>query len=136
MVDWCAEHNIVILPQYFSAGDYTMGKSEIIVDRKDSIMELYKNFVSSENRESYENAALLAQVAGKRLVYVIGTDRDDNVNQISDLKHWSNTIKNQSFSGIQLAEQVYRHQTIYPNVSFVFVKEAEICPIIWAMVLK
>ena len=85
-----------------------MGKSEIIVDRKDSIMELYKNFVSSENRESYENAALLAQVAGKRLVYVIGTDRDDNVNQISDLKHWSNTIKNQSFSGIQLAEQVYR----------------------------
>ena len=136
MVDWCAEHNIVILPQYFSAGDYTTGKSEIIVDRKDSIMELYKNFVSSENRESYENAALLAQVAGKRLVYVIGTDRDDNVNQISDLKHWSNTIKNQSFSGIQLAEQVYRHQTIYPNFSLVFLKEHEICPIIWAMVLK
>lgn len=37
MVEWCAEHNIVILPQYFSAGDYTTGKSEIIVDRKDNI---------------------------------------------------------------------------------------------------
>lgn len=136
MVDWCAEHNIVILPQCFSAGDYTTGKNEVIVDRKDNIMELYKNFVPSKNRKSYENAALFAQVAGKRLVYVIGTDRDDNVNQISDLKHWSNTIKNQSFSGIQLAEQVYRHQTIYPNVSFVFVKKEEICQTIWSMVSK
>lgn len=36
MVDWCAEHNIVILPQYFSAGDYTTGKTETIVDRKDN----------------------------------------------------------------------------------------------------
>lgn len=61
-------------------------------------MELYKNFVPSKTRKSYENAALLAQAAGKRLVYVIGTDHDDRVNQISDLKHWSNTIKNQSFS--------------------------------------
>ena len=136
MVEWCAEHNIVILPQYFSAGDYTTGKSEIIVDRKDNIMELYKNFVPSKTRKSYENAALLAQAAGKRLVYVIGTDHDDRVNQISDLKHWSNTIKNQSFSGAWLADQVHRHQIMYPHVSFVFKPKEEICQTIWAMVSK
>lgn len=136
MIDWCAEHHVVILPQYFSAGDYMTEKSKVIVDRKDSIIELYKNFASSENRESYENAALLAKVAGKQLVYVIGTDRDDRVEQLSDLKHWSNTIKNKNFSGIRLAEQLHRHQTIYPNVSFTFVKKDEICPAIWAMVSK
>ena len=136
MVDWCAEHNIVILPKYFSAGDYTTGKSETIVDRKDSIMELYRDFVPSKNRKSYENAALLAQATGKRLVYVIATDRDDRVDQVSDLIHWSNTIKNQNFSGAWLAEQVYRHQAMYPNVSFVFVKKEEICQTIWSMVSK
>lgn len=136
MVDWCAEHDIVILPQYFSAGDYTTGKNEVIVDRKDNIMELYKNFVPSKTRKSYENATLLAQATGKRLVYVIATDHDDHVNQISDLMHWSNTIKNQNFSGAWLAEQVYRHQAMYPNVSFVFVKKEEICQTIWSMVSK
>ena len=136
MVDWCAEHNIVILPQYFSAGDYTTGKNEVIVDRKDNIMELYKNFVPSKTRKSYENAALLAQAAGKRLVYVIATDHNDYVNQISDLMHWSNTIKNQNFSGAWLAEQLYRHQAMYPNVSFVFIKKEVICQTIWSMVSK
>lgn len=136
MVDWCAEHNIIILPQYFSAGDYTMGKSEIIVDRKDNIMELYRDFVPSKNRKSYEHAALLVQAAGKRLVYVIATGRDDRVDQVSDLIHWSNTIKKQNFSGAWLAEQVYRHQAMYPNVSFVFVKKEEICQTIWSIVSK
>ena len=136
MVDWCAEHNIVILPQYFSAGDYTTGKNEVIVDRKDNIMELYKNFVPSKTRKSYENAALLAQAAGKRLVYVIATDHNDHVNQISGLMHWSNTIKNQNFSGAWLAEQLYRHQAMYPNVSFVFIKKEVICQTIWSMVSK
>lgn len=136
MVDWCAEHNIVILPQYFSAGDYTTGKGKVIVDRKDNIMELYGNFVPSKIRKSYENAALFAQATGKRLVYVIGTDRDDRVDQISDLKQWSKTIKNQDFSGAWLADQVHRHQAMYPNVSFVFVKKEEICQTIWSMVSK
>ena len=99
-------------------------------------MELYGNFVPSKIRKSYENAALFAQATGKRLVYVIGTDHDDRVDQISDLKQWSKTIKNQDFSGAWLADQVHRHQAVYPHVSFVFRQKEEICQTIWAMVSK
>lgn len=131
MVDWCAENGIIILPQYLPAGDYTTSNSSVIVDRKDNILELYKDFVGSKNRESYENAALCAQVAGKRLVYVIGTDPGDYVDQISDLAHWQCAVKSQVFVGKRLADQILRHQVIYPHVSFVFVKREKLCQTIW-----
>lgn len=38
MVDWCAEHGVIILPQYLPAGDYTLSGSNVIVDRKDNIL--------------------------------------------------------------------------------------------------
>lgn len=136
MVDWCAEHGIVILPQYLPVGDYTTLNSNAIVDRKDNVLELYKDFVSSGNRQSYENTALLAQVGGKQLVYVIGTDPDDHVEQISDLTQWQCTIKNQIFVGTQLYKQILRHQTMYPHVSFVFVKREKLCQTIWDIVSK
>lgn len=131
IVDWCAEHGIIILPQYLPVGDYTTSNSNVIVDRKDNILELYKDFVSSGNRQSYENTALLAQVAGKRLVYVIGTEPDDHVGQISDLAQWRCTVKKQVFVGKQLADQILRHQAMYPHVSFVFTKRADLCQTIW-----
>ena len=136
MVDWCAEHGVIILPQYLPAGDYILLNGNAIVDRKDNILELYKDFAGSKNRESYENAALLTQVAGKQLVYVIGTDPDDHVEQISDLAHWRCTIKNQTFVGTHLQEQILRHQTMYPHVSFVFVKREKLCQTIWNIVSK
>lgn len=131
MVDWCAEHSIIILPQYLSVGDYTTSNSNAIVDRKDSILELYKDFTGSDNRKSYENAALLAQVTGKRLVYVIGTDPSDHVIQLTDLPHWRTTIKNQAFEGKWLANQILRHQVIYSHVGFVLTKREEVCQTIW-----
>ena len=97
-----------------------------IVDRKDNILELYKDFAGSQNRESYENAALLTQMAGKQLVYVIGTTPDNRVEQISDLCCWQFTIKNQTFIGTHLYQQVLRHQAMYPHISFVFAKRETI----------
>ena len=131
MVDWCAEHGVIILPQYLPAGDYTLSGSNVIVDRKDNILELYKDFAGSQNRQSYENAALLTQIAGKQLVYVIGTAPDDHVVQISDLSHWQFTFKNQTFVGTHLYQQVLRHQAMYPHISFTFVKREEVCQTIW-----
>lgn len=136
MVDWCAEHGIVILPQYLPVGDYATLNSNVLADRKDNVLELYKDFVSSGNRQSFENTALLAQVGGKQLVYVIGTDPDDHVEQILDLDHWRCTIKNQTFVGMHLREQILRHQTMYPHVSFVFTKREEVCQTIWDMVSR
>ena len=131
MVDWCAEHGVIILPQYLPAGDYTTSNSNVIVDRKDNILELYKDFAGSRNRKSYENAALLAQVVGKQLVYVIGTDPSDHVELISDLAQWQCTVKNQTFVGTYLHEQILRHQAMYPHISFTFVKREEVCQTIW-----
>lgn len=131
MVDWCAEHGVIILPQYLPAGDYTTSNSNVIIDRKDTILELYKDFASSGNRYSYENAALLAQIAGKQLVYVVGTTPDNHVEQISDLAHWRCTIKNQTFVGTYLHEQILRHQAMYPHVIFIFAKREEVCQTIW-----
>ena len=131
MVDWCAGHGIIILPQYLPAGDYTTANSNVIIDSKDNILELYKDFAGSTNRESHENAALCAQVAGKRLVYVLGTEPKDHVIQLTDLPHWHATIKNQVFVGKQLADQILRHQVIYPHVSFIFAKKEDVCQTIW-----
>ena len=136
MVDWCAEHGIIVLPQYLPVGDYTTSNSNVIVDRKDNILELYKDFVSSENRQSYENTALIAQVAGKKLVYVIGINSDDRVDQIPDVAQWKCTVKNQTFVGTHLYKQIMRHRTMYPHVSFVFVKKQKLCQTIWDMVSK
>ena len=131
MVDWCAEHGVIILPQYLPAGDYTLSGSNVIVDRKDNILELYKDFAGSQNRQSYENAALFTQVVGKQLVYVIGTDPDDRVYQLSDVAQWQCTIKNQIFHGTHLYQQILRHQAMYPHVIFIFAKREEVCQIIW-----
>ena len=131
MVDWCAEHGVIILPQYLPAGDYTTSNSNVIVDRKNNILELYKDFAGSRNRKSYENTALLAQVVGKQLVYVIGTDPSDHVELISDLAQWQCTVKNQTFVGTYLHEQILRHQAMYPHISFTFVKREEVCQTIW-----
>ena len=136
MVDWCAAHGIIILPQYLPAGDYTTSNSNVIIDRKDNILELYKNFAGSTNRESYENAALCAQVAGKQLVYMVGTDPADHVGQISDLAHWQCAIKNQVFVGKQLSDLILRHQVVFPHVYFVFTKREDLCQTIWNMLLK
>ena len=75
-------------------------------------------------------------MAGKQLVYVIGTDPDDRVNQISDVAQWQCTIKNQIFYGTHLYKQILRHQTMYPHVSFVFVKREKLCQTIWDIVSK
>ena len=136
MVDWCAEHGVIILPHYLPAGDYTLSGSNVIVDRKDNILELYKDFAGSQNRQSYENAALLTQIAGKQLVYAIGTAPDDHVVQISDLSHWQFTFKNQTFVGTHLYQQVLRHQAMYPHISFIFAKREKVCQTIWDTLSK
>ena len=136
MVDWCAEHGVIILPQYLPAGDYTTSNSNVIIDRKDNILELYKDFAGSGNRKSYENTALFVQVVGKQLVYVIGTEPSDHAERISDLAQWQCTVKNQTFVGIYLHEQILRHQAMYPHVSFVFVNRERLCQTIWDTLSK
>lgn len=136
MVDWCAKHNIIILPQRTLPGDYTTSGSEIIVDRKENILELYKDFASSSSRNSYENDALCAQIDNKQLIYVTGTGHRDHVKQITDLAHWHITIKGRTFSGTPLVNQLLRHKAIYPNVSFIFIDDQSMCQTIWNLISK
>ena len=111
----------VLMPQYLPAGDYTTSKSNVIADHKDNILELYKDFAGSN----------IGKVSTKLLVYMVGTGPDDHVEQTSDLAHWRCTIKNQTFVGIHLQEQILRHQVMYPYISFIFVKREKLFQAIW-----
>ena len=66
----------------------------------------------------------------------IGTDPSDHVERISDLAQWQCTVKNQTFVGTYLHEQILRHQAMYPHISFTFVKREEVCQTIWDTLSK
>ena len=93
-------------------------------------------FASSSSRNSYENDALCAQIDNKQLIYVTGTGHSDHVKQITDLAHWHITIKGRTFSGTPLVNQLLRHKSIYPNVSFIFVDDQSMCQTIWNLISK
>ena len=130
MVDWCAENQIAVLPSKFPAGDYTAPNSDIIVDRKADLAELYRDFAASTDRASYENAACYAAAMGKRLVYMIGTSPEDGVSRLEDLRQWSGKhpkIKDGLLSGSHLYEQLIRYKCIHHNTDFLFVPNEKLC---------
>lgn len=131
MVNWCAAHNIILLPQHFVVGDYSSNSSDVIVDRKSGILELYKDFASSKNRNSYENAAIYAETNNKMLVYVITTSEKEHIDKISDIKNWSTEIRGKQCDGISLEKQLHRHIETFPNVRFFFVKSDQLCETIY-----
>ena len=78
----------------FPAGDYKVCGGKTIVDRKQSIVELYHNFAKSDERASYARAADTAAGLGTRLIYIVGTDTEDQVTCIDDLAQWSSGFNN------------------------------------------
>ena len=132
MVDWCAAHNIALLPMTFPAGDYSLPGKKVIVDRKDSIIELYHNFGHSSNRASYEHAANIAAAQGCRLVYVIATDEAEQINCIEDVSRWSALLHNGTkVNGKNLREILEKYTFIHSNADFLFVPRTQQCGAIW-----
>ena len=132
MVDWCAAHNIALLPMTFPAGDYSLPGKKVIVDRKDSIIELYHNFGHSSNRASYEHAANIAAAQGCRLVYVIATDEAEQINCIEDVSRWSALLHNGTkINGKNLREILEKYTFIHSNADFLFVPRTQQCGAIW-----
>ncbi len=134
MIDWCAANQIILLPSKFPAGDYTTPNGRIIVDRKADLAELDRDFASSIDRVSYENAAFYAAAERKRLIYIIGTSPDDGVFQLEDLKHWSGShpkIRDKQISGKHLYEQLIRYKHIHPNTDFLFTPNDKLCETIY-----
>lgn len=122
MLDWCAEHKIAVLPMIFAAGDYTTPQSRVLIDRKDSILELYHNFASTTSYQSYSTAADIADAMGKRLIYVIAVDPDDHVEGLDDLQHWQGNIPGLgSVTGATMHDHICRYMSIHSNTDFVFV---------------
>lgn len=128
MVDWCAIHQIAILPMVFPVGDYTAPTSAAIVDRKQSISELYNNFSCSTRHTSYDIAASAAAALGKRLIYVVGTEPADNVRCIADLAEWKSTIPRVGeVSGKNLSRNIRVYKRLHTNTDFIFVNSEELC---------
>ncbi len=126
MAQWAADHNHILLQRSLEYGDYALQESNIVVDRKKNMLELYKNFIQFSARKSREIAALNAQIDGKRLVYVTGTSDADNVSSIADIVGWRTTQSGHSFKGTDLAEQLFRHMEFFHNIDFIFVPENQL----------
>ena len=94
IIEWCSLNKIIVLPMTFPAGDYKVRGGKTIVDRKQSIVELYHNFAKSDERASYARAADTAAGLGTRLIYIVGTDTEDQVTCIDDLTQWSRGFNN------------------------------------------
>lgn len=94
IIEWCSLSKIIVLPMTFPAGDYKVCGGKTIVDRKQSIVELYHNFAKSDERASYARAADTAAGLGTRLIYIVGTDTEDQVTCIDDLAQWSRGFNN------------------------------------------
>ena len=132
MVDWCADHSIAVLPVVLPAGDYTTPSSGVIVDRKQNINELYSNFANSVKMASYYIAAAIAGAMGKRLIYVVGTAPEDQVQCIDDLATWHGTIPGVgSVDGQAMHRHVAAYRRMYPHTDFVFVDKNQQCEKIW-----
>lgn len=130
MVDWCADHQISLLPEKFAFGDYRIAGSNIVIDRKDNILELYGNFANPAKRLSYEHAAMLARNSDKKLIYVIGTSDTDHVQCIDDLVHWSAAIPKRGTNianGENLRKCLLEHKLFFPHVDFLFLSRQNIC---------
>ena len=135
MVDWCAEHNIIIVPRHFSAGDYVAPGGTTIVDRKADILELYRDFSHSTQRKSYEEAAISAQVDGKQLIYVVETEPREQIQNISDLKRWTTLLKGNYFNGETLYTKILRYLNTFPNTDFLFLTRNELCQKIMELIV-
>ena len=134
MVDWCAEHKISLLPMVFPSGDYCIPGGNIIVDRKDDMLELYHNFSHSRNRASYGRAALTAASLGCQLIYVIASDPNDHVTGLDDVIQWKANLPNGSVaSGEALHKQLINYTMLHPNTKFIFTMRGQQCNIIWSI---
>ena len=138
MINWCQEHQIIPVPQFFHAGDYTSPESNNVVDRKSGILELYADFSNPDRYGSYCTAAQMAALMGKKLIYVIATRPEDSVTSVADLKNWSTIIpgKNKIIDGASTCRNISLYQEYFSNTDFVFVPENQQCQMIYDLLIN
>lgn len=135
MVDWCASNNIALLSACFPAGDYTSPGSSVIVDRKESLLELYGNFSCSFNYASYSVAAMNAAAMRKKLLYIVGTQPEDHVSSLDEFANWKGQTPNGiNVSGAEAAKNIQRCLRQFPNTGFIFTDHARLCEEIWRQI--
>lgn len=135
MIEWCAEHEVVLLPSYFSAGDYTAVGSNVIVDRKQCVEELIHNFIGRDNAASYHIAAFRAAAESKQLIYVTGIDGD--IHTLDDLPgHQWGMPKLGIVTGDNLAIRLNKYKNLHNNTDFVFCEQSQICETIYNLVAE
>lgn len=135
MVEWCAQHGILLLPTHFQFGDYTSPNQNIVIDRKASIDELYDNFMNPKNRERNWHTAIMSKVEEKKLIYVVSTQKTDSVNTLLDLQNWRSPVGCQR-SGGSLYRWLEDFRNRYSHIDFCFVPEFELCQTIYDLLLK
>lgn len=135
MNQYCEENHICVVPISGMPGDYMRPNGRIIVDRKDSLSELYHNFFKGTSWASYAVAAQLAGAEGKKLVFVIAVDPGDNVRCLNDLSGWQGRLPDETIvKGAKLLEQLKRYHKLFHNTRFYFVLRHAQGAAIWRLV--
>ena len=132
MVDYCADHGIILLPSLMPTGDYKLPAGSVLVDRKANLLEVYNDFAMPANRKKYENSAMIAAAHNMRLVYVIAVEPQNHVNDLVSLATWSAPIPGQAkiANGANLAAPLQRYQMIFPHTSFIFCDRTQLSKMI------
>lgn len=135
MVEYCANHNICIIPVSGMPGDYMRPNGKIVVDRKDSLAELYHNFSNSRACLSYAVAAQLAEAQDKSLVFITAVDPEDQVQGLRDLIRWDGTLPDGTIiHGETMMRQIHQYMFPFHHVRFMFVPREKQCEVIWKTV--
>lgn len=132
---FCEENHICVVPISGMPGDYMRPNGKIVVDRKDSLLELYHNFSKGASWASYAVAAQLAGAEGKKLFFVIAVDPEENVRCLNDLSDWQGRLPDETIvKGAKLLEQLERYQKLFHNTRFCVVLRHVQCAAIWRLV--
>lgn len=135
MIDYCARNHICLVPVSGMPGDYMLPNGVIVVDRKDSLSELYHNFSHDQAWLSYATAAGLAAAQHKMLVFVTAVAPTDHVQKLYDLEHWNGTLPDGTIlQGKTMLQQIRRFLFLFPHAKFHFVLRDKQCEQIWKIV--
>lgn len=133
MVDWCADHQVILVPQKLHYGDFAAPDSQVAVILIDSLEDLARNFGGQKSFVRQAEATQKAYIEGDKLIYIVGTSLEDQVYTLDDLANWSGNIRVRgedrkiiSVTGKMLRERLEQYLRRWPNTQIIFADQDKI----------
>lgn len=101
-------------------GDYCVPSSKFVIDRKQTINELYSNICSSDHAR-LKKEIMRANAKGIKICFLI---EDSRASCLHDLKYWRSKYAKNLSSGERLYKAIMTMLWKYKNISFQFCRPA------------